>query len=734
MQNISPKQSVGYRLKILLILALIVSRHQNIVAQTSYNDSLYFETVFQTPVYINYYLFPGKLYIHPFVQTRAGLFDSLNSIMKFAGQEFYGAYDNMHVGNLYPLDSINASLNYYYSLDKSHGYKQTNPVFGLPFSLNGKNSSTYCTYTPATNSSLSKCNTAVLFITGSGTNNGTEMVRGDGYQNSYGFMKDSLATLGDVYIAIRPLIDFRAFVWDKKDNPVALNSEFPIPNQITSYLLARETPYGVNCLIESIAIVKYLKSKYQKVIIAGLSYGGIYTTLNTFESAPEGALISGGYTITVDETSINNDYQLGSFGPLFYALNRDSVKRNISKSTTEFLFSWGRGGDITEETNLHYTENYFSGLNNTQYFYDYANHTYPPFSAFKNLLDRVNIHTSVRIQEIEKTCNPASVKIMISFCGQKPYRFDIYKDSLLYGSYTSAGDNFQATFNDPGVYKVKNLFDANNVPGYNSDNYIFKPNNDIDIKLSRQKWNCNMTQDNVFKLTGGDGPWDIYYRKNGTPASVIFYTGDRPEFSWPDGTYIIDSINNYGNCMKYINDTIVVDSKISQSEKLFSFIFFNAGSAKEQMILQAGFNGYKKIFFTKNGIIDSADIENNMFLLSGGTYQFTGVMNDSNCIFPLNTRIILAGDSSQLTISNPAVMSAYPNPFAKQFNLLIELPSNQHPVLDIFNVSGKKVKSFEIENGSNTINMEGVKKGMYILKIRYKGKGYSFDTLKMIML
>ncbi|MEP6595170.1 MAG: T9SS type A sorting domain-containing protein [Ginsengibacter sp.] len=527
-------------------------------AQTNYNDSLYFSTVFQTPIYQDYYLLPGAFYLYPFVQTRAGLFDSLNSQFKFSGPEYYGSYDAMQVGDLYPVDSINKTLNYYYSQGSEFAYKQTNPVWGLPFSLNNKNSITYCTYTPG--NSGNTCKTAVLFITGSGENNGTQMVRGEGYQNDYGFMKDSLATMGDVYIAIRPLIDFRALVWDRPENPLALNSEFPIPNQISNYLNGRGTAYGVNSLIESIALVKYLKSKYQRVIIAGLSFGGIYTTLNALEAAPEGALISGGYTMLVDQLQ-ESDFQVGSFGPLFYSLNRDSVKQNIGKTATEFLFSWGRGGDIYEETDLHYTENYFTGLDNTQYFYDYNLHTFPPLKAFKNLFDSVNIHASVRIKEIKRNCT--SAKIMVIFCGQKPYQFDIYKDSVLYHSFSSLNDTFNIDLTETGIYKVKNAFDKNNVKGYSSDNYLLQP--------------C---------------------------------------------------INN--------------------------------------------------------------------------------------------------------TNFNPAKLVAFPNPFSKQFNLYIELPEST--TLDIFDVTGRIVKSVIIENGLNLINMEGINKDIYILKVRYKGKGYRFDTLKIILL
>ena len=409
------KKNYKLYIKILLFAIIFISSNKACFAQITDTDSLYFTTVFKTPVYQDSYSASGVWYLYSPFNSRKALFDSLDNLMKFGVSDYYGANNNIKVGNLASVDSINSTMNYYYSLNPIWAYRQKDPVWELPFSLNGKKSTTYCTFTPSTNpdNSLHAAamgKTAILFITGSGTNNGTEMVQGIGYQNFYGNQKDSLATLGDVYISIRPLIDFRAFVWDNNGDLKALNSEFPHPSQVTSYLNGRGTPYGLNSLIESIALVKYLKSKYQKVIIAGLSYGGIYTTLNAFESAPEGALVSGGYTIAIDEIR-DNDYQAASFGQLIFSLTRDSVKNNIEKSTTEFLFSWGRTGDIALETQLHYTENYFAGLNNTQYYYDYDPHTFPPFQAFKNLIDSIKNRPTVRVKETENQCSPSSAKM-----------------------------------------------------------------------------------------------------------------------------------------------------------------------------------------------------------------------------------------------------------------------------------------------------------------------------------
>ncbi len=760
-------------------------------AQTSYVDSLYFTTVFQTPIYQNYYDADGDWYIHPFIQTRQELFNKLDNLMKFRGEEYYGSYKNIVMGDFIPLESLNKSMNYYYGLNPLYGYKQLDPVWSLGFSLNGKKSTAYCTYSPTTKTDNSDCKTAILFITGSGTNNGTEMIRGQGYQNIYGYQKNLLAAVGDVYIAIRPLIDFRALVWDNYGKPMALNSEFPHPSQITSYLNGRGTPYGVNCLIESIALVKYLKSKYQKVIIAGLSYGGIYTTLNAFESSPEGALISGGYTIAIDEIGDNN-YQVPSFGDLFFSLTRDSVKANIEKSTTQFLFSWGRIEDTYLETVLRYTESYFTGLKNTQYFYDYDYHTFPPFQAFKNLIDSIKNHPTVRVKKSERSST--KVEMMVLLNGQKPYKFDLFKDSVLYNSYTSISDTFYINLNAAGVYKIRNLFDGTNIAGFNSDDYVFKPNENIGISLLGQSWDCeSQTQKQIYRLTGGSGPWDIYYRENGKAKSVIYNTTNSLEFNWAEGIYIIDSINNYGNSMKYINDTIVVNSNFS-IQSVFNSIIPICNSDLTQFTLNAGFKNYKNILYQVNGGEGSSrQIENDTILLSTGVYQISGLQSPDGCVVPLNftyttenipfdktsifsegmqvqtrnfgmtyfwynngiafdttdvpqTNFIGNGNYEVRVINsrgcllrtekkyiNKDNLTTYPNPFNENFDLFIELPINESATLDMYNALGIKVKSFQIKRGVNHLVLQGNNKGIYFLKVRYK-KGYIFDTIKMIKL
>ena len=147
--------------------------------------------------------------------------------------------------------------------------------------------------------------------------------------------------------------------------------------------------------------------------------------------------------------------------------------------------------------------------------------------------------------------------------------------------------------------------------GFNSDNYIFKPNSDIGITLSRQSWNCGpeVTLKKVYRFTGGQGPWDIYYRENGIAKSKIYNTSNIVEFNWGDGIYIIDSINNYGNCMKYINDTVIVNSDFSQFEDIFNIPTLNCNTDSIQLSLKTYFVNAKEIFFKNNGTVKSATIQ-----------------------------------------------------------------------------------------------------------------------------
>jgi hypothetical protein len=622
-------------------------------AQVSNADSMYFNTVFINNGYINDVNNPGNWYIHPEITSKQNLFERLNAQFLFSNNDYYGSYASMQVDTLYPEQLVNSSMNTYFTTNANYAYKQLNPIFSLPFTLHHKTSKAYCTFTPSTNTTTSDCNTCFLMITGSGTHNGTELIRGEGYQNNMGFIKDSLKQIGDVYIAFRPLLDFRAFYRRLIPGgiPKVLNSEFPFPSQITNYLNNRGTPYGTNSLIESIALVKYLKSKYKKVIIAGLSFGGQYTLLNAFESEPEGCLISGGYTILVDETSSTNDYQTSHFGDLFYTLNRDSVKSKLLQTQTEFLFSWSTTGDVMQESQLHYTENYMNGTTNTQYFYNYPTHTFPPFIAFKNLQDSVGLKAKASLKVVSTNCNPVEAICQVKICGLKPFSFDVFKDATFFAHYTSASDSMLLSFYQEGDFQIRNVTDSLGRVGFESDVFTFKPNDHIQLHEVKRRFNCTTNRyDLAFVLTESP-PFTLIYSKNGILDTLQSLISDSLFVEWEPGNYVIQALKDAGTCTKILNDPIILRDSLWWSDVVESTVY-DCDSSKVKCILTPLFEPVHQLIGTRDGLSFSVHISQKCCWLQNGNYIFSSLIDSNGCSKPVQLTISIQEDSLTANVMN----------------------------------------------------------------------------------
>jgi hypothetical protein len=737
----------SFNTKVLYICILFFT-YIKVDAQVTTNDSMYFNTVFNGISYTADIDFPGSWYIHPVITNRAMLFDKLDNQFKYTNNDYYGSYKNMLVDSLKFVDSVNTTMNYYYNINPNYAYKQNNPVKALDFTLNGKKSEAYCVYFPSSSIINNECKKCFLIITGSGSYNGTAMTRGEGYQNQFGSLKDSLAVHGDVYIAIRPLLDFRSFRRRKTptSNPKDLNSEFPIPSQITNYLNNRGTPYGTNSLIESIALTKYLKTKYRRVIISGLSFGGIYTTLNAFETSPDACLVSGGYTVEVDNTASSSvDYQSSHFGNLIFSLNRDTVKNkiNILKNKTEFMFSWGQSGDIPQEAIYHSTENYFIGHTNTQYYYNYGPHTFPPQLAFRNLLDSINIKAKPVIKEISKSCNPINSSIKINICGIKPFLFDLYRNDSIYGSYVLNSDSIILNLTQEGNYQIRNLFDSLNRRGFNSDLYEFIPNNNININLVSSEYNCDSNK-YLYKFhLEGNPYWNIAYTKNGLSESIVNLYSDTLKTFWDSGTYIINSIQDNGACNKVINDTIVLNTTLSLND-LFGDIKYNCDSNHVEFKLNKSFEKATKIMFSKNGLLDSISVENNSIKLTNGNYVFAKLVFANGCSKILNINYLV--NENPLTLinngslfncdslkTNLSLSLTGKSPWSVFYNIdtIAYLKSSNNSTINLFLENGTTVITTIIDSNNCIINPFLIKNELdTIISFTLLSKTYNCDSNK----
>jgi len=614
---------------LLLFYLVIFSGFFSAKAQLSSNDSLFFNSVFTSQMYMANWIYPGTFYLKTDIQSRNELFSTLDTEFKFSSADYTGSYKKIKTDtSLQPLTTINNALNNLYGINPNWGYRQTNPCFKLPFMLKDKSSNAYTTFTPTTATvTPTSGRTAFLIFPGSGDNMTTETIQGVGYNNLQCQVKNYLLPYGDVFIQIRPLQDIRSYNWNQK----RFMCEFPTPSQTVGYLASKDKFYGINVLIESIALTKYLKKKYDKVVILGLSYGGEYCLMNSFESQPDGVLVSGGYTVEIDALYETNAYQLPHFGSLFYSLfQRDTILAKVQASNSEFLFSWGTGGDIEEETVNHATENYFAGLTNTQYYYNYTGHTFPSCPAYNKLMDSINKRAKPVIRELSSTCNPPVVNLLVKFFGKKPFTFDLYRNNVLQNSYACPTDSIFLNVNNTGTFQIRNLLDSTGNVGFKSDEFEFNPNENINIQLASSEYICDSNKYLQTFSLDGDPYWDITYSKNGILDTIKNLYSNSLIAMWEPGQYIIHSIKDNGGCIKPIGDTINIKATLTSND-IFKSVKYDCDSSKTKFELSSAFSNSVRIRFLKNGVADSIPLSSPVIYLGNGDYTFTRLVSGNGC-------------------------------------------------------------------------------------------------------
>jgi hypothetical protein len=214
-------------------------------------------------------------------------------------------------------------------------------------------------------------------------------------------------------------------------------------------------------------MIKYLKTKYDRVLLMGLSEGGYASLLSTIYIKPDAALIAGGYSINFDTCTEEKDYLRLRFDTLVDHYDRVKMKNMISTSSTQYLFTWGENDPVPTldpEHDFHYTEQYFNGLTNCSYFYDFNDHTFPPCYNIDTFVQRIlNIpqaHFYVTDSSLADT-----LFTRVRFCTSGQYQFDLYKDTQFVQSYSFMGDSINIALTDSGYYHLKNISNGQQVLG-----------------------------------------------------------------------------------------------------------------------------------------------------------------------------------------------------------------------------------------------------------------------------
>jgi hypothetical protein len=75
-------------------------------------------------------------------------------------------------------------------------------------------------------------------------------------------------------------------------------------------------------------------------------------------------------------------------------------------------------------------------------------------------------------------------------------------------------------------------------------------------------------------------------------------------------------------------------------------------------------------------------------------------------------------------------VQVYPNPYSSTFTLKFNNPEDALTI-DVFNIIGKKVESFDCQSGSNMVTMgASLYKGVHIVCINYKEGVKTFKIIR----
>lgn len=268
--------------------------------------------------------------------------------------------------------------------------------------------------------------TAFLIIPGTGIHNGLHIAEGDStnYQNLPKPIKQVCLPYGDVFTYVKPNEDFRN-IWRNTGTSFYKKLNY---NYFTPYTDLKGKPWGANMTIECIALVKYLKLKYQKVIVLGLSNAGFPALIAALEGGADGVNCASGLSVASYSGFPLNNFENPYYTNQFTKYALDSLAYKWMNSLTYALFSYGDndGGTVAYEYQTHSLEDSLASLHKNcqiDFTYNFSGHHYP-VAYLDTFIQRVKhdscqLHVATNWQTNESNTlqiypNPVSTQLHVS--------------------------------------------------------------------------------------------------------------------------------------------------------------------------------------------------------------------------------------------------------------------------------------------------------------------------------
>ena len=248
--------------------------------------------------------------LYPALTTLDCIYEA-NATLLMPVEHFFSAYDNLQVEAVETLTLDGGAthlLQVTYSLGGAtyhgHAYAPADPDTSKP---------------------------ASLIIPGSGLNCSEPIYRNDPDSYHYGIM-DALGDGITNYVFIKPNEDCLAFH----------NGEGKVDvNFYVNWFLNNAASYSATYIVSAMAITKWLQSRHEKVVVAGLSQGGGAALLTSLQSQPTAAVIASGFSVIMERIHWSGHNQIIIPG-IGQAYSNENVRKQIKATPTQFLFTYGR--------------------------------------------------------------------------------------------------------------------------------------------------------------------------------------------------------------------------------------------------------------------------------------------------------------------------------------------------------------------------------------------------------
>lgn len=196
---------------------------------------------------------------------------------------------------------------------------------------------------------------AALVIPGSGLNQATSIINRDAANVHRGIL-DALGSISQTYALVKPNEDLSAW---HEGNGSKLTGDM-----IWNYHVNRGGSYSVSYLAQSLAFVKWMKSCFDKTLVAGVSQGGAATMINALQSRPTAAVVSAGHSLLFDQVEYAGHNQLLNVPGYAGLAKSANLVKALGDSPTSWLFTWGRAdSDVYKvEADTGFTASYIRPL------------------------------------------------------------------------------------------------------------------------------------------------------------------------------------------------------------------------------------------------------------------------------------------------------------------------------------------------------------------------------------